>query len=111
MSKTNPAFMSGVPELLVLRLLTRDEMYGYELVKAIRNTTLESITLAEGVVYPVLHNLEAKGMLRSREVEANGRSRVYYKTTAKGKRRLKELLKEWDRVSGGINAALGDTYA
>jgi len=111
MSKTNPAFMSGVPELLVLRLLTRNEMYGYELVKAIKNTTLESISLAEGVVYPVLHNLEAKGMLRSREVEISGRSRVYYKTTAKGKKRLNELMRQWDRVSGGVNAALGENYA
>ena len=111
MAKTNAAFMSGVPELLVLRLLSEREMYGYELVKAIKLTTKESIDLAEGVVYPTLHSLEARGMLRAREVSGSGRARVYYKTTARGKKQLQSLMNEWDRVSGGINAALGELYA
>ena len=111
MAKTNPAFMSGVPELLVLRLLSSREMYGYELVKAIKLTTKESIHLAEGVVYPTLHSLEARGMLRARELSESGRTRVYYKTTAKGRKQLQSLMNEWDRVSGGINAALGELYA
>lgn len=111
MAKTNAAFMSGVPELLVLRLLSNKEMYGYELVRAIKLSTMETISLAEGVVYPTLHSLEARGMLRAREGVSAGRSRVYYKTTAKGKKRLQLLTNEWDRVSGGINAALGELYA
>lgn len=111
MAKTNAAFMSGVPELLVLRLLSEREMYGYELVKAIKLTTRESINLAEGVVYPTLHSLEARGMLRAREVPQPGRARVYYKTTARGRKQLQSLMNEWDRVSGGINAALGELYA
>ncbi len=36
MATTNPSFMNGVPELLVLRLLRGREMYGYEIVQAIR---------------------------------------------------------------------------
>lgn len=111
MAKTNAAFMSGVPELLVLRLLSNKEMYGYELVRAIKLSTQDSIKLAEGVVYPTLHSLEARGMLRAREGLSAGRARVYYKTTAKGKKRLQSLKGEWDRVSGGINAALGELYA
>ncbi len=107
MAKTNPAFMSGVPELLVLRLLSTREMYGYELVKAIKLTTKDSIRLAEGVVYPTLHSLEARGMLRAKEISDSGRTRVYYRTTAKGKKQLQLLRNEWDRVSGGVNAALG----
>lgn len=111
MAKTNAAFMSGVPELLVLRLLSEREMYGYELVRAIRLSTQDSINLAEGVVYPTLHSLESRGMLRAREVQGSGRPRVYYRTTAKGKKQLQSLKNEWDRVSGGIEAALGEMYA
>jgi PadR family transcriptional regulator PadR len=106
MAKTNAAFMSGVPELLVLRLLSRQEMYGYELVKAIRLTSNESIALAEGVVYPTLHSLESRGLLKVKKKIVGGRSRVYYKTTAKGHRRLSDLESEWDRVSTGIEAIL-----
>src|SRR5690606_20414840 len=75
MGQTNPPFMSGVPELLVLRLLARKEMYGYELVKAIRTATSEAIGLGEGVVYPSLYGLERKGALKARRKTVNGRSR------------------------------------
>ena len=43
MGQTNPPFMSGVPELLLLRLLAQREMYGYELVKSVKLVTDEAI--------------------------------------------------------------------
>ena len=100
--------MSGVPELLVLRLLARKEMYGYELVKAVRLVTDEAIALGEGVIYPVLHGLERNGSLRSVRKPVNGRMRVYYSATPKGMERLDRLSAEWDRISTGINSALGE---
>jgi len=59
--ETNPNFMNGVPELLILRLLQEEEMYGYEIVQAIRSRTDAVIAVGEGVVYPVLHGLERDG--------------------------------------------------
>jgi PadR family transcriptional regulator, regulatory protein PadR len=109
MAQTNPPFMSGVPELLVLRMLSAREMYGYEIVKAVRLVTGEAIGLGEGVIYPVLHGLEETGALKAKRKSVNGRERVYYLVTAKGKRRLEHLSNEWLRVSNGINSALGDT--
>ena len=106
MSKSNPPFMSGVPELLALRLLARQEMYGYELVRAIQIATGESIMLGEGVVYPTLHSLEKSGSLKSKRKPVNGRTRVYYSVTAKGKRRLETLSAKWEQIKGGIEAAL-----
>jgi PadR family transcriptional regulator PadR len=108
MAKSNPPFMSGVPELLVLRLLARQAMYGYELVKAVRLVTGNAIVLGEGVIYPVLHGLERKGALRATRKPVNGRTRVYYSVTPRGQQRLDRLSDEWDRVSSGINAALGE---
>ena len=107
MAKKNASFMSGVPELLVLRILTRSEMYGYELVKSIKLISNESIALAEGVVYPTLHSLESRGFLKSNEKKVDGRARVYYRATNKGQKRLQELEKEWRRVSSGIESILG----
>ena len=100
--------MSGVPELLVLRLLTRKAMYGYELVKVVRVVTGEAIALGEGVIYPALHGLEKDGALKATRQPVNGRTRVYYSVTAKGQRRLDRLTEEWDRVSSGIRSALVD---
>jgi PadR family transcriptional regulator PadR len=110
MAKTNAAFMSGVPELLVLRLLAREEMYGYQLVRAIRTVSGEAFDLAEGVVYPVLHSLETRGLLKAKEKVAEGRSRIYYSVTAKGKTRLTELTAEWQRVNQGIATVLGGQH-
>jgi PadR family transcriptional regulator PadR len=103
--------MSGVPELLVLRLLTGREMYGYELARAIEVSTRETISIGEGVLYPALHSLETRGLLRARRQAVAGRTRVYYSVTTKGQRRLEQLTNEWRRVAGGVEAALGGTYA
>jgi PadR family transcriptional regulator PadR len=106
MAQSNPPFMSGVPELLLLRLLDQSEMYGYELVRSIRAATGEAISLGEGVIYPVLHGLEKSGSLRSRRKAVGGRTRVYYSLTGKGRQRLEELRGDWHRIQGGITTAL-----
>ena len=106
MGQTNPPFMSGVPELLLLRLLDQREMYGYELVKSIRLVTGEAIAPGEGVIYPVLHSLERNGSLRAKRKKVDGRTRVYYSLNARGRKRLERLQDEWHRVQSGINAAL-----
>lgn len=106
MGQTNPPFMSGVPELLLLRLLAQREMYGYELVRSIRLVTSDAISLGEGVIYPVLHSLERNGALRSKRKAVDGRTRVYYSLTAKGRKRLDQLQGEWHRIRSGITAAL-----
>jgi len=106
MAQSNPPFMSGVPELLLLRLLNEQEMYGYELVRSIKQVTKEAISLGEGVIYPVLHSLERNGALRSKRKAVGGRTRVYYSLTKKGRDRLAKLRNDWSRIQGGVAIAL-----
>ena len=106
MAQTNPPFMSGVPELLLLGLLKQQEMYGYELVRSIKSVTEEAISLGEGVIYPALHGLERNGSLKSRRKAVGGRTRVYYSLTGKGRQRLEKLQNDWRRIQGGITTAL-----
>jgi PadR family transcriptional regulator PadR len=104
--------MNGVPELLVLRLLRNGEMYGYQIVQAIREETGEVVSLGEGVVYPVLHALERGGAISSRRRAVNGRSRIYYSLSPKGASRLTELTALWSRVTGAVQQVLtGDGHA
>ena len=107
MAQSNPPFMSGVPELLLLRLLDQSEMYGYQLVRSIKSATGDAISLGEGVIYPVLHSLERNGALKSRRKAVGGRTRVYYSLTAKGRKRLDKLRGDWRRIQGGVACALG----
>jgi len=101
--------MNGVPELLILRTLEARDMYGYELVQAIRARTNQAISLGEGVVYPALHALEAGGMLRSRRKLVNGRTRVYYALTAKGTKHLAGLVRHWQHIAHAVALAMGGT--
>ena len=109
MASSNPPFMSGVPELLVLQLLGNREMYGYEIVKSIRAATGESISLGEGVVYPVLHSLEKAGAVKARRKTVNGRTRVYYRILTKGRRRLVGLTERWARIRNGVENAMSSS--
>ena len=101
--------MSGIPELVVLRVLAVREMYGYELARTIRETTGEALSLGEGVLYPALHGMESRGWLRTRRRTVAGRTRVYYAITPQGRRRLEALRREWRRIAGGVELVLART--
>jgi PadR family transcriptional regulator PadR len=104
--RTNPDFLNGIPELLVLRLLADRPMHGYELVQAIRRATGERLEFGEGCVYPILHRLQAQACLASRREPAGGRSRVVYRLTARGEARLAESAAGWRAVVEAVQAAL-----
>ena len=111
MKKTNPPFLNGVPELLVLQLLARREQYGYELVREIQAQSRDAFTFGEGCIYPYLHWLEKTKMVSSRRAEAGGRTRNYYRLTSAGRKRLQALTAEWSRVAGGVTLILGGQHA
>ncbi|HWY62011.1 MAG TPA: PadR family transcriptional regulator [Rhizomicrobium sp.] len=111
-NRGNPGFISGIPELLILRLLQDREMYGYEIVQAIARQTGEAVSPGEGVIYPLLHTLEKDGALRSRSQPADGRTRIYYTLTSKGVRRLFERTDEWHRLTRAVGVVLrGPSHA
>ena len=98
--------MTGVPELLCLSVLAQGESYGYDIVRRIRLITRDGISLGEGAVYPVLHALESNGSLRSRRRTVDGRSRIYYRITARGRRRRETLRGRWTQVREALDSAL-----
>ena len=104
--ETNPNFMAGVPELMILRLLQDREMYGYEIVQAIRSETGDVVSLGEGVVYTVLHAHEREGALKSRRKTVEGRSRIYYAVTASGLRRYRDLAGTWSALAEAIQSVM-----
>jgi PadR family transcriptional regulator PadR len=103
---TNPNFMAGVPELMILRLLQNRPMYGYEIVEAIRTQTGDVVSLGEGVVYTVLHALEREGALKSHRKTVEGRSRVYYTLTPAGLKRYVDLAQNWSALAEAIRAVI-----
>lgn len=104
--RTNPDFLNGVPELLILNLLARRPMYGYELVQTIRQSTGGTLEFGEGCIYPILHRLEADGLLGSRRETVGGRSRVIYRVTGKGAKRLAGSAANWQKIVAAVSQSL-----
>jgi PadR family transcriptional regulator PadR len=102
--KTKEHLLDGVPELLILRLLAGEEMYGYQLVAEIHRRSAGAFEFGEGCIYPVLHRLVKQRLLLEREQEVSGRTRIYYRLSAAGTKRLAKLEGAWEQVSQTIAA-------
>ena len=104
--RANPDFLNGVPELVVLQLLARRPMYGYELVRAIEAESDRSLGFAEGCIYPVLHKLEEEGLVTCRREDVGGRERVVYRMARPGSKRLAQATATWQQVVAGVSRIL-----
>jgi PadR family transcriptional regulator PadR len=105
-NRTNPEFLNGVPELLVLRLLRQRPMYGYQIVQAIKDASQSRFEFGEGCIYPILHRLQAQKDLLSRRESVDNRTRVVYHLTPQGKTRLEDSSRKWGAVVAAVQAVL-----
>ncbi len=97
------SYQRGVASLVILALLDRDDMYGYELVQTMNEMSGGAIQSQEGSLYPVLYKLEEAELITSEKVLSGRRMiRVYYHIEEKGRKRLKELIAEYERVTQGV---------
>ncbi len=88
--------MRGAGPVAVLKLLQRGEMYGYELVEALASRSAGVLAMGQSTLYPMLYNLEAKGLIEGVWREADsGRDRKYYRLTDRGRTRLAEDTRQW----------------
>lgn len=84
----------GLIEICVLKVLTRGDSYGYQLIKDI-SVCME---ISESTLYPILKRLEGAALLTVYSVEHNGRLRKYYQITEFGRARIQEFLLEWQEM-------------
>ena len=99
--------LKGSISLLLLNLLTRSEMYGYEILQQAARRSKEAFEFKEGTLYPALHQLEKKGLIAGEwRTGATGRERKYYSLTAKGKKAAQEYEKQWQHLTTTVRAVL-----
>jgi PadR family transcriptional regulator PadR len=101
--KFESQLLKGVAPVVVLEVLSRGPMYGYELSQAIEQRSAEVLTLGKGTLYPLLYNLEAKKLVTAKwETSASGRKRRYYSITGKGKKELAGQKEQLRQLSEGL---------
>lgn len=94
--------VSGSMAMMLLRLLSEKDMYGYEMIDTLRQRSQNVFELKAGTLYPLLHNLEEKHFLTSYEQEVLGKTRKYYRITKEGKRHLEQKRSEWQEYSRAV---------
>ena len=107
MSRGRSSFKMGTVEMLVLFLLDKKDLYGYEIVTLIRNISEGDLVIAESTLYPTLYKLIDKNYISDREEKVGKRRiRVYYHIEESGRSRLSDLLEDYRSTTIGIERVL-----
>ena len=101
------SLVSGSMGMMILRLLAEKDMYGYEMIDTLKKRSENVFELKAGTLYPLLHGLEEKELVKSYEQEASGKTRKYYSITREGKKQLRAKEKEWKEYAGAVRNVLG----
>lgn len=106
--KIDKELTKGSHELIILKLLSRRDMYGYQLIQQMSLLSEDVFRMSQGSLYPFLHALEDKGYIQSYTQVENGRERRFYRLTSSGHHALEHKETQWalytramDRILGG----------
>lgn len=102
--------LKGNTDVLVLAIVQREPMYGYQIMKELAQRSDGFFRVSEGTLYPALHRLVRDGMLDSRWVRlATGQERRYYSLTAKGGSMLDDCYSTWTGFAAAMNSVVAPT--
>jgi PadR family transcriptional regulator PadR len=106
--KFESQLLKGIAPVVVLEILSRGTMYGYELSQAIQQRSEDILTLGKGTLYPLLYNLEAKKLIKGQwQTADSGRQRRYYSITSKGQGELAKQKAQLKELTAGLNLVFG----
>ncbi|MBQ7036312.1 MAG: helix-turn-helix transcriptional regulator [Clostridia bacterium] len=104
----NKELVKGSTSILVLSLLSREDMYGYQITQTLKEETNNVFEMKEGTLYPLLHGLENEKAIEAYwEDGDNGKRRKYYHITKIGKKLLDDKKAEWNAYSNAVNTVIG----
>jgi PadR family transcriptional regulator, regulatory protein PadR len=100
--------------LLVLHLLGREPAYGNRLIESIEEITRGTISVNPNTMYPLLRQLEGRGLVEGRWELPDRRTRRFYSITPAGKREYRRLKVEvepfLDSVIRSVSLIKGEIY-
>jgi transcriptional regulator len=104
---TTGVLLPGTLDMLILKTLSRDELHGYAIAEFIQQASNDVLKVEEGALYPALHRLEVRGLLKSEwGVSDNNRRAKFYRLTALGRRELEQESAFWERVAAAVTRVM-----
>jgi PadR family transcriptional regulator len=108
MAKLGKDLVAASAAPLVLSILAEGESYGYAIIQRVHQLSDGHIRWTDGMLYPVLHRLEAQGLITSKwKTAENGRKRKYYSLKRQGRQSLEDHKAQWRLVTGTLTAVWG----
>jgi transcriptional regulator len=102
------ALLQGTLDLLILRILARDQEHGQGIARAIQTRTDGTLLVDHGSLYPALQRLERRGWIDAEwGTSDNNRRARFYRLTRTGRKQLTAGTRQWHRLSGAIARILG----
>ena len=102
-----PDLLPGTLSLLILRTLQADAMHGWAISERIQQISQEVLQINQGSLYPALHRLERRGLVRaSWGTSDNNRRARYYEITDAGARQLEEDTGQWETMTAAVDQVL-----
>lgn len=103
----SPELVRSSADLVILSLLRRKPMYGYEILVSLGETGDGQFQLKQGTLYPLLYRLEREGLIKAKwQTPASGKKRKVYAITSAGQRAYKRRALEWARFTKSVNSIL-----
>ena len=100
--------LKGHLEGLILAVLADGPLHGYAIQDTLRTRSDGGVHVEGGTLYPVLHKLEAAGLISGRWSVGSGRRRRTYALTAKGARALADKRSGWRDFVDTLDAFMSD---
>lgn len=99
--------LQGMLDMVILKTLSQDALHGYGIALRIRQVTLERLKIPQGSLYPALHRLENRGLLKGDWMPtATGRDAKVYRLTPKGRRQLEDEIADWHDLAATMALVL-----
>lgn len=99
--------LQGTLDLLILKIVAHGPIHGYGIAQRILVTSKETLQVQQGSLYPALHRLEAKSLLKSEWKESgNGPMAKLYSLTPAGRKYLQQEMEQWQRYAGAVALVL-----
>ena len=104
-SRPSRDLLQGTLEMLILQTLRRGEQHGYGITRAIQTGTQDVLRVETGSLYPALHRLEKRQLIRSTWKTSEHHQRAkYYRLTPAGTRHLVQERSRWTELVRAIAA-------
>src|SRR5579864_8670028 len=95
--------IQGTLEMLILKALMRGSLHGYGVAEWIEQTSQQVLKVEEGALYPALHRMQLRGLLKGKwGASDNNRRAKFYELTAEGHKRLNIESQRWARLSSAV---------